>query len=137
MFEIYVHISKYHLHHHHHHLLELGLQLSTSLCFATIINMYNVYDVTRVTFRNRRFGGTHYLNHQAGNNQRGRNNKLIVTANVVPRSLILSTLMMAIRSFETSVGTRATWHHITEVGTPHLRHQDLKSQIFNIHRTWQ
>jgi hypothetical protein len=37
---------------------------------------------------------------------------LLVTANVVPSSLILSTLMMeAIRPCETSVFTRATRHH--------------------------
>jgi hypothetical protein len=41
--------------------------------------------------------------------------RLLVTANVVPTSPILSTLMMqAIRSSETSVLTRATWNHIPE-----------------------
>jgi hypothetical protein len=40
--------------------------------------------------------------------------RLIVTANV-PSSLILVTLMMeAIRSSETSVLTRATWRHIPD-----------------------
>jgi hypothetical protein len=41
--------------------------------------------------------------------------ELLVTANVVPSSLILLTLMMeAIRSFETLVLTRATRRHIPE-----------------------
>jgi hypothetical protein len=37
----------------------------------------------------------------------------VITVNVLPSSLILSTLMMeAKRSFETSVPTKALWHHI-------------------------
>jgi hypothetical protein len=40
--------------------------------------------------------------------------RLLVTANI-PSSVILVTLMMeAICSFETSVLTRATWHNIPE-----------------------
>jgi hypothetical protein len=47
----------------------------------------------------------------------------LATANVVPRSLILSSLMMkAIRSSEPSVQTRATWHHIPEDDI--LQHSD-------------
>jgi hypothetical protein len=43
--------------------------------------------------------------------------QLLVTAKVFSNSLIISALMMeAIRSSETSVLTRATWHHITEDG---------------------
>jgi hypothetical protein len=43
--------------------------------------------------------------------------QLLVAANVVPRLLILFTLIMeAIIFFETSVLTRATWHHIPEDG---------------------
>jgi hypothetical protein len=58
---------------------------------------------------NRRFQGTYSLRHQSGKNQRARNNvELLVTANVVPSSLILSTLMTeAIPSSRTSVLTRA------------------------------
>jgi hypothetical protein len=44
---------------------------------------------------------------------------LLVTANVVPSSLIPSTVMMeAIDSFETSVLTRGTRRHIPEDGIP-------------------
>jgi hypothetical protein len=43
--------------------------------------------------------------------------QLLVTANAVSSSLILFALMTeAIRSSETSVLTRATWHHIPEEG---------------------
>jgi hypothetical protein len=43
--------------------------------------------------------------------------RLLVTANVVPSSMILVILMMeAIRSSETSVLTRATWRNISEDG---------------------
>jgi hypothetical protein len=51
--------------------------------------------------KSRRFGGTYLLSHQAETNQRDRKNlflcsvlQLLVTANVVPSSLLLSTLMM-------------------------------------------
>jgi hypothetical protein len=45
--------------------------------------------------------------------------RLLVTASVVPSSLILVTLKMeAIRSSETSVLTRAKWRHIPEDGIP-------------------
>jgi hypothetical protein len=55
--------------------------------------------------------------------------QLLVTANVLPRSLILSTLMMqAIHPSETSVLTRATRHHIPEDGIFHShRHKTYKS----------
>jgi hypothetical protein len=54
--------------------------------------------------------------------------RLLITANVIPISPILVTLMMeAIRSFETSVLTRATWRHIAEDGILHShRRENLK-----------
>jgi hypothetical protein len=48
--------------------------------------------------------------------------RLLVTANVVPSSPILVTLMMeVIRSSKTVVLTRATWHHIPEGSILQLR----------------
>jgi hypothetical protein len=57
--------------------------------------------------------------------------QLLVTANVFPASLILSTLMMkAIRSSETSVITRVTWRHIPEIAILHSHCREiLKSFI--------
>jgi hypothetical protein len=72
--------------------------------------------------KNRRFGGMYRLHHQGDKNWRTGNNvssvlRLLITANVVPSSQILSTLMMdAIPSFETSVLTGSTKHHIPEDG---------------------
>jgi hypothetical protein len=42
--------------------------------------------------------------------------RLLVTANVVPSSPIVTLMIEAIRSSETSVLTRATRRNITEVG---------------------
>jgi hypothetical protein len=55
--------------------------------------------------------------------------RLLVTANVVLSSQILVTLMMeAISSFETSDLTRATWSNILQDGILHShRRENLKS----------
>jgi hypothetical protein len=52
--------------------------------------------------------------------------RVLVTANFVPTSLILVTLMMG--TFETSVFTRATRRNIAEDGILHSHHREnLKS----------
>jgi hypothetical protein len=57
--------------------------------------------------------------------------RLLVTANVIPSSPILVTLMMeAIRSSETSVVTRATQRNIAGNGILHSRRREsLKSYM--------
>jgi hypothetical protein len=57
--------------------------------------------------------------------------QLLVTANIVPSSLILVTLMMeAILSSKTSVLTRVTRRHIPEDGTLHShRRENLEIYI--------
>jgi hypothetical protein len=87
------------------------------------------WNVTPCGFcKNRLFGGTYRLLHRGDKNQWTRNNTscnqqpmhaakkcLLVTASVVPSSLILVTLMKeAIRSSKTSVLTRATGSNIPE-----------------------
>jgi hypothetical protein len=62
---------------------------------------------------------------------RGSVLRLLVTANIVPSPKILVTLMMeVIRSSETLVLKRATWHNIQAHGILHSHHcKILKSYI--------
>jgi hypothetical protein len=64
--------------------------------------------------------------------------QLLVTANVVPSSPILVTLMMVvIRSSETSDFTRATWRNISEAGIPQKRAQLRRAvQDYGFPRRW-
>jgi hypothetical protein len=57
--------------------------------------------------------------------------RLLVTANVVRSSTVLVTLIMwALRSSETSVLTRTTWRNSPEDGIIHgHRHESLKSDV--------
>jgi hypothetical protein len=76
-------------------------------------------DVTPYGFcKNRHFGGTYRLQHH-GDNRRARNSvlRLLVTASVVPSSPILVTLMIEAKlSSETSVLNKATWRNIPDDG---------------------
>jgi hypothetical protein len=86
--------------------------------------------------KSRQFSVTHSFQHQGVRNQRVRNVrsnlkiKHTLASNVVPRSLILSTLRMeVIRSFETSEFIRAMLRHIPEVGILLVRNCFLKRNL--------
>jgi hypothetical protein len=64
----------------------------------------------RGSSKNRCFGGTYWLHHQGGENQRAR--QLLVTANITSSLIVYALMMEAIHASETLVRTRATWHHI-------------------------
>jgi hypothetical protein len=80
------------------------------------------WDVTYCgSCKNRYFGGSYRLHPQGENNQRNvilrSVVQLLATANVVPSSLFLSTLMLeAIRSSEASILTTARWRNISDGG---------------------
>jgi hypothetical protein len=58
--------------------------------------------------------------------------RLLVTANVVPSSPILVTLMMeALRSSKTSILTRVTWHNIPEDNILHSHHHENLESYHN------
>jgi hypothetical protein len=89
------------------------------------------WDVTKCgSCKKRRVGGTKCLHHQADKNRWTRNN---VSRNVASSAPILVTLMMeALRSSETSVLTRATWRNIPEEDILHTiqRLANLFTDIF-------
>jgi hypothetical protein len=94
------------------------------------------WDVTPCgSSKNRRFRGTYHLHHHGYMNRRARNNSLfrfLVTANVVPSSPILVTLMCEVIIFpEPSVLAGATRRTIQEDGILHShRRENHKSYRF-------
>jgi hypothetical protein len=95
---------------------------------STAVTMQNsvFWDVTSCgSCKNRRFGRKHLLHHQGDKNRRAIRSVIcwLVTANVVPSSPILVTLMMEpIRSSEMSVLKKATWRNAPEDG---VRHENI------------
>jgi hypothetical protein len=84
-----------------------------------------LWDVTsRGSCKKQRFSGMYHLHHQCDKKRRAWSTlqahsvlQLLVTANVVPGSPILVTFITeALRSSETSLLTRATWHNTPEDG---------------------
>jgi hypothetical protein len=89
--------------------------------------LLNFYACIRVTVQSKHLQGVPQLQSK----QIDRVHPLLDTANVVPSSPVLVTLMMeALRSRGTSVVTRATRHNILEDDIVHShRRENLKSYI--------
>jgi hypothetical protein len=95
--------------------------------------------------KNERFGGTYRLHYQSDKNRRAGNNvssnylvflrsvrRLLVTANAVPSSAIIVTLMVTKSSSETSVLTKATRRNIPGDSIIHShRRENLKSYMLS------
>jgi hypothetical protein len=97
------------------------------------------WDVTQCgSWKNQRFGGTYRLHHQGVTNRRSKKNieflrsvlRLLVTANDVPSSPSLVTLMMeAIRSSDSSVLTRATRRNAPEYYTLTTKYRQAYTRV--------
>jgi hypothetical protein len=109
--------------------MSLTLQCNVTIVWTTYFNIEELYILKNVIFRdvtpfssrkNWCFRGTYRLHHQSEKNPRPRNSAMLVTADVVPSSLILFTLMMEAKcSSETSVLTRAARCLIPQEGILH------------------
>jgi hypothetical protein len=101
-----------------------------------VVIMTNVdfCDVTPCNSRkSRRFGGMYLLHHQGGKSLRSVL-QLLVTANIVPSSLVLFNMLMeAIRSSETPILTRATRRHIPDDGILQNYRSLLNLFVVNYH----
>jgi hypothetical protein len=90
--------------------------------------------------KNRRFGGTCRLHHQGDRNRRARNNVIsiyqpklavLVSKNVSSAKILVTRIMEAICSSETSVLTRTAHRHIPEDGIRHS-HRPENFKHYNV-----